>query len=157
MLNLTFRSPVGWLTIQQTGNAITKLWWGRGDTNQETPLLTDARRQLLEYFGGKRKQFELPTAPLGTRFQIQVWHFIAQIPYGRTQTYGDLARLIGTSPRPLGAACGANPIPLIIPCHRILGKTGKLVGYSGGLGTETKRFLLSLEERTNSSFEHPNN
>jgi methylated-DNA-[protein]-cysteine S-methyltransferase len=102
-------------------------------------------RQLGEYFAGERTSFDLPTRLAGNDFQHRVWERIAQIPYGRTTTYGEIARELGdaTLARPVGGAVGHNPLSVIIPCHRVIGGDGKLTGYAGGL--ERKRFLLELE------------
>jgi methylated-DNA-[protein]-cysteine S-methyltransferase len=104
-------------------------------------------RQLLEYFSGKRKTFDFPLAPKGTPFQLDVWNALLEIPYGDTVTYAELARRIGrpAAVRAVGAANGANPIPVIIPCHRVIGSNGTLTGYGGGI--ERKQWLLALEGR----------
>ena len=102
-------------------------------------------KQLDEYFDGKRQDFDLPLRPAGTEFQRQVWQALQQIPYGETWSYGKLAKHVGTpnAYRAVGAANGINPIPVIIPCHRVIGSNGKLTGFGGGL--EAKAFLLNLE------------
>jgi methylated-DNA-[protein]-cysteine S-methyltransferase len=109
------------------------------------PLLTETRRQLQEYFDGLRREFTLPLDPRGTDFQLRVWRALQSIPYGKTSSYGELARALGMphASRAVGAANGANPLPIVIPCHRVLGSTGKLVGYGGGL--PMKKRLLELE------------
>jgi methylated-DNA-[protein]-cysteine S-methyltransferase len=114
-------------------------------TAAETPLLCQARRELDEYFAGRRRVFTLPCAPQGSAFQRAVWQAIAQVPFGRTITYGELARRAGHagSPRAAGAATGRNPIGIVIPCHRIVGADGSLTGYAGGL--DRKTHLLGLE------------
>ena len=112
---------------------------------EPTPLLLEACRQLREYFAGQRRSFQLPLAPQGTPFQQQVWQALAEIPYGETRTYGEIAEAIGRkgASRAVGAANHRNPLPIFIPCHRVIGANGSLTGYAGGL--ETKRFLLALE------------
>ena len=107
------------------------------------PLL----QELDEYFAGKRRTFDLPLAPKGTPFQLAVWHALLEVPYGDTVTYAELARRIGkpNAVRAVGAANGANPIPVIIPCHRVIGSNGTLTGYGGGI--ERKQWLLALEGR----------
>lgn len=104
-------------------------------------------KQLDEYFDGSRQDFDLPLRPEGTEFQRRVWQALQQIPYGETRSYGELARYIGnpSASRAVGAANGINPIPVIIPCHRVIGSNGKLTGFGGGL--ETKAFLLNLEAK----------
>ena len=105
----------------------------------------DVARQLGEYLGGDRRVFELPLKVKGTEFDRRVWELIAGVPYGETTTYGDLARGLGagTDPRDVGAAVGRNPLCIVIPCHRVIGSTGKLTGYAGGL--DRKRTLLEIE------------
>ena len=108
-------------------------------------MLAEAARQLTEYFAGERREFALPLAPSGTPFRRRVWQAMQAIPYGQTRSYGDLARALDSAPRAVGGACGANPIPLVIPCHRVVGAGGALGGFSGGAGCDTKRQLLALE------------
>lgn len=119
----------------------------RGDDWVESghPLLDRARQQLDEYFAGERRRFDLPLAPQGTPFQRQVWETLATIGYGQTLSYGQLAARIGrpSASRAVGAANGRNPIPIVLPCHRVIGANGSLTGFGGGL--PTKQFLLRLE------------
>ena len=112
----------------------------------ETPVLKLARTQLNEYFDGARRVFDLPLAPQGTEFQRRVWNTLAGIRYGMTINYADLAHRIGrpTAVRAVGAANGRNPLPIVLPCHRVIGADGSLTGFAGGL--PTKQFLLRLEE-----------
>lgn len=145
MPQLAFNSPIGPLAIAEEDGLIVSLDWGWPAQNEETPLLLRACQQLEEYFDGKRPEFDLPLSPTGTAFQRRVWEALRGIPYGRTRTYGDLARELGTAPRALGGACGRNPIPILIPCHRVLASNNGLGGYSGLDGVETKEFLLRLE------------
>lgn len=142
---LAFNSPIGPLTVFEEDGAIVAVEWGWPPENEETPLLLAARDQLEAYFEGRRRDFDLPLAPRGTDFQRKVWRALAAIPAGQVKTYGQLAAELGTSPRALGGACGRNPIPVIVPCHRVLAADGGLGGYSGMDGTDTKRFLLTLE------------
>lgn len=109
------------------------------------PLLEAALRQLREYFDGRRRRFELPLAPVGTEFQRRVWFALGEIPYGATQSYSQLAVRLGrpTATRAVGAANGRNPLPIVLPCHRVIGANGSLTGFGGGL--PTKRYLLRLE------------
>lgn len=112
------------------------------------PTVDRAARELDEWFARERERFDLPLAPRGTAFQRRVWAALVAVPYGRTASYRDIAAAIGqpTATRAVGAANGRNPIPLIIPCHRVIGADGALVGYSGGGGIETKRHLLDFEQ-----------
>jgi methylated-DNA-[protein]-cysteine S-methyltransferase len=142
---LSLDSPLGRLTIFEQGGAITALVWGDKSSGPATPLLHDAKRQLLAYFAGKRQQFDLPLAPEGTADEQRVWAAMADIPYGETRSYGDIAKLTDVNPRAVGQACGRNPLPILLPCHRVTGADGALVGYSGSGGIETKRKLLLLE------------
>lgn len=145
---LTMMSPVGPLTIFESGGRITRLVWAtrqHSHNAKPTPVLEAARVQLAHYFDGRLTDFELPLAPEGSAFETAVWDEIAAIPFGRTETYGTLATRLGSAPRAVGRACGTNPIPIIIPCHRVLGAGGTLNGYSGQGGLATKSFLLRLE------------
>jgi len=145
MPQLAFNSPIGPLALFEADGAIVAVDWGFLPENDETPLLLKARDQLEEYFDGKRTGFDLPLAPHGTAFQQKVWAALSRIPFGQTKSYGELARELGTAARALGGACGRNPIPVIIPCHRVLGANGAMGGYSGIDGVETKEFLLRHE------------
>lgn len=116
------------------------------EDREETPLIKDAFRQLEEYFAGKRRVFDLPLAPQGTPFQQKVWHALQSIPYGETRTYKQIAEQVGNplGCRAVGMANNKNPIGIIIPCHRVIGANGKLVGYAGGLNLKSR--LLELEK-----------
>ena len=147
MPQLYLLTNLGDLTISENDGAIVALDWGRGRDQAETPLLRRARDQLQDYFDGKRLTFDLPLAPHGSAFQKRVWAALCAIPPGETRSYADIARAIGSAPRAVGGANGANPIPIVIPCHRVVAADGSLGGYSGGEGPATKRFLLDLESR----------
>ena len=147
-------SPVGDLLIAADEAAVTMIgfregrhpgrvaegWWRGG------PLVTEARRQLGEYFEGRRRGFDLPLAPSGTPFQLRAWKALQDIPYGATRSYGEQARAMGQprAVRAVGAANGRNPIAIVVPCHRVIGGNGGLTGYGGGL--DVKRFLIELEQ-----------
>src|SRR5579859_3471795 len=145
MPHITCPSPLGDLTIFAEDEAIIALDWGAADGAVETPLLKKAVEQLEEYFDGARKDFDLPLNPFGTSFQRKLWKALSDIPYGHTLTYGEMAHKIDSGPRAIGGACGRNPIPIIIPCHRVLASNGKMGGYSGLGDIDTKQFLLRLE------------
>ena len=147
MPQLSLHTPLGEITISEDGDAIVALDWGRGRDQEATPLLRRARDQLQAYFDGARLSFDLPLAPHGSAFQRRVWAALCAIPPGETRSYADIARAIGSAPRAVGGANGANPIPLFIPCHRVIAADGSLGGYSGGDGPATKRYLLDLESR----------
>lgn len=149
MPRLTFDTPFGPMTVEGE-DALTRLWLpgtrpdlsGQGE---ETPPLLRARDELLEYFSGRRHTFDLPLAPAGTDFLRSVWAVLAKIPYGETRTYGQVAAAVGRprALRAVGQANHVNPLPIFLPCHRVVGKDGALTGYAGGL--ELKRALLALE------------
>jgi methylated-DNA-[protein]-cysteine S-methyltransferase len=145
MPHLTCRSPLGDLTLFEEDCKIVSLDWGAVEGGEETPLLAEAVRQLDAYFDGELKDFDLPLDPHGTAFQKKLWKALQAIPYGETLTYGQLAAKIDSGPRAIGGACGRNPIPIIIPCHRVLASNGKMGGYSGLDGPDTKKILLRLE------------
>jgi methylated-DNA-[protein]-cysteine S-methyltransferase len=144
---------LGMVTVVREEEALTGLYfsrhWPRPDRTafgrRTDEGFEDIARQLGEYLGGDRRSFELPVKITGADFDRQVWELIAGVPYGETTTYGDLARSLGagTDPRDVGAAVGRNPLCIVIPCHRVIGSTGKLTGYAGGLGR--KRTLLEIE------------
>jgi len=138
-------SPVGDLTVSEADGTIVSLDWGWGAEQTPTPLLTKAIAQLQSYFDGDQTGFALPLIPHGTPFQQSVWSAMRAIPYGQTTSYGDIAHDIGSAARAIGRACGQNPLPILIPCHRVVGADGKLGGYSGNGGIETKTALLRLE------------
>src|SRR5947209_11322150 len=140
---LSLHTPIGGLTVSEEDGAIVAIDWGWGRDQTETPLLLRAREQLQAYFDGERVRFELPLAPQGTAYRRRVWDALCQIPPGQTRTYGDIARVVGGSARSVGQANGANPIPVIIPCHRVVASAGP-GGYSGGDGLPTKHFLFQL-------------
>lgn len=144
MPSAAIRTPLGALAIFEEEGAIVRLRWG-GGADDATPLLDAARAQLAEYFSGRRQNFDLPVEPRGGAFERAVWAELAKIPYGRTLTYGDLAARVGGVARAVGGACGANPIPIVIPCHRVLAAGGGMGGFSAPGGVETKRRLLELE------------
>ncbi|MCI5107739.1 MAG: methylated-DNA--[protein]-cysteine S-methyltransferase [Pseudomonadales bacterium] len=149
-------TPIGKLLLAGDGDKLTLLGFPGGsmarrhepDWKQDPAPFAEVRQQLEQYFAGQRQQFDLPLAPAGTEFQQRVWSALQEIPFGETWSYGELARHIGKpkASRAVGAANGLNPIPVIIPCHRVIGASGKLTGFGGGL--ETKRYLLDLESAT---------
>lgn len=143
MPELTIETPTGPLTITEVDGAITRVTWQEGGVD-DTPLLRNAARQLGEYFDGTRQGFDLPLNVVGSAFQRAACQAMADIPLGNTRTYGGIARDLGVPAQAMGQACGANPIPVIIPCHRVLGASG-LGGFSGGAGIETKVWLLRHE------------
>jgi methylated-DNA-[protein]-cysteine S-methyltransferase len=148
-------SPLGEITIFSDGTYITGIAFEferypidrTGAEPSNTAVLLDAERQLAEYFGGWRTSFDLPAKAPGTPFQRQVWAALQEIPYGHTMSYGELAQRLGNpkAVRAAGSANGHNPIAIVVPCHRVIGASGSLTGYGGGL--ERKKFLLELESK----------
>ncbi len=145
-------SPIGTLRLEADQNGICHLIFCHTYTeypeSPASPVLIEAKKQLNEYFAGKRKVFSLPLSFQGTAFQIQVWKALQRIPYGETWYYEQLAEAVGSprACRAVGMANHRNPLPILIPCHRVIGKNGSLTGYGGGLDIKEK--LLALEQRT---------
>ncbi len=144
MPQLSMHSPIGDLTITCEDGALVALDWGWARDQSSGDLLEQAKAQLVAYFDGRTKSFDLPLVPAGTHFQRRVWHLMESIPCGETRSYGAMAKDLNSAARAVGMACGANPIPVIIPCHRVLAANG-MGGYSGQGGLETKVALLRLE------------
>ena len=138
-------SPLGPLTISEEEGHIVRLGWDDARDDAPTHLLREAARQLGAYFAGELTRFDLPLKPEGSDFGKRVWQAMSAIPYGETATYGALAQELASSARAVGRACGANPIPVIVPCHRVVARGGGRGGYSGRGGLRTKEFLLELE------------
>ena len=148
-------SPVGPLLLTSDGERLTGIFFDYESVNVTAWVRSDdaapfgeTERQLGEYFAGARSDFDLPLAPSGTDFQRRVWTELTHIPYGVTISYGELARRVGNpnASRAVGLANGRNPIPIVVPCHRVIGANGTLTGYGGGL--ERKQLLLALESKT---------
>ncbi|MFV0512056.1 MAG: methylated-DNA--[protein]-cysteine S-methyltransferase [Jhaorihella sp.] len=138
----------GRLLITGTADALTRLTWAKNDEvapRAPTPLLREAAAQLAAYEAGRLNAFDLPLRLSGTAFQRAVCGAMLAIPFGQTRSYGQIAAGLGQSAQAVGRACGANPIAIIIPCHRVMGADGRLTGYSGGQGVETKVALLRHE------------
>lgn len=148
MTYYVFDTEIGKITIAEKKGAINIIAFGDKKLqyeNKKTPLLEKAYLQLKEYFEGKRKVFDLPLAPEGTPFQKRVWQALLEIPYGQTVCYGEIAERTGNkkASRAVGMANNRNPIAIVIPCHRVIGKNGSLTGYGGGLDIKEK--LLNIE------------
>lgn len=144
-------SPIGDLTVIADDGVVTGLYfpdhWGRPDPERgvrDDGVFTEVARQLDGYFAGRRTAFDLPLHADGDDFQQAVWAAVAAVPHGETTTYGELAAALGAQARDVGAAVGRNPLCVLVPCHRVVGRDGKLTGYAGGL--RRKRFLLDLED-----------
>ena len=155
---ILFDTPVGAIGLEEENGAIVRLLLPGAPAPRiachETPLLTEGKRQLLEYLAGVRRVFDLPLAPKGTEFYRSVWRALEEIPYGETRSYRDIAQAVGRpkAVRAVGQANHNNPIPIIIPCHRVVGANGSLTGYGGGL--DLKERLLRLEAGVVEGKEH---
>jgi methylated-DNA-[protein]-cysteine S-methyltransferase len=156
----TVETPIGPLTLHRGPRGLTGLDFpnrgpARGEAARDPDALADAAAQLDEYFAGRRTLFDLPLDLAGTPFQRRVWAALRQIPFGTTTTYTELARAVGRPDivRAVGAAVGRTPVPIIVPCHRVIGADGSLTGYGGGL--QRKRALLDLERRAASGIDPP--
>lgn len=148
--SLRIHSPIGPLRLKGAANSLVAIYFGDASPNakeisKKPPLLQEVQVQLKQYFSGERKTFDLPLAPAGTAFEKEVWQALRDIPFGQTITYLELAKKLGdpNKVRAVGRANGQNPLPVIIPCHRVIGSNNKLTGYSGGI--ERKRWLLQHE------------
>ncbi len=146
----TISTPIGLLVLESTGSALCAIRFSdkeEGNSTNPPEILQKAGQQLKEYFDGARQHFSLELSPKGTGFQKQVWEQVEKVPFGATSSYLDIALTLGgeTFTRAVGAANGKNPIPIIIPCHRVIGSNGKLTGYAGGL--ERKKWLLLHEKK----------
>ena len=147
MPQLSLHSPIGDITVSEEDGAIVAVDWGWGRDQAQTPLLVEARKQLHAYFDGELTRFDLLVRPAGTPYRQRVWQALSDIPYGATRSYAEIATVAGGSARSVGQANGCNPIPIVIPCHRVVASSN-LGGYSGGDGLATKQYLLALEVRT---------
>lgn len=141
----TYDTPIGLLSICANEEAILQVRFGEAECTKETPLIWEAHAQLTEYFDGYRKKFNLPLQVAGTEFQKKVWGALCKIPYGKTICYRELAKLVGNpkAARAVGMANNRNVLPILIPCHRVIGADGSLTGYAGGLSVKEK--LLAIE------------
>jgi methylated-DNA-[protein]-cysteine S-methyltransferase len=146
-----YETEIGKLAIADNGKAITELYFKNkidveGKNIEETELIKKAFNEFKEYLSGARKNFDIPLEPEGTEFQLKVWEALKSIPYGETCSYKDIAEKVGSPKayRAVGLANNKNPISIFIPCHRVIGSNGKLIGYGGGL--DVKEFLLKLEK-----------
>jgi methylated-DNA-[protein]-cysteine S-methyltransferase len=146
LAQMTVKTPVGPVVVRERDGAIVSVEIdARAPREDATPLLSTAAQQLDAFFYCNLKEFDLPLAPVGSDFQQRVWQAMREIPFGHVRTYGEIARRVGGTARAVGGACGSNPIPIIIPCHRVVAGAGHLGGFSSRGGVETKRALLELE------------
>ncbi|WP_299321579.1 methylated-DNA--[protein]-cysteine S-methyltransferase [Parasphingopyxis sp.] len=143
-------SPIGAISISASGDALVSVDMLGASAKPDTsdhPLLREARKQIDAYFAGALRQFDLPLEPASTARGNELRQAVMAIPYGETQSYGEVARRTGSGPRAIGRVCSHNPLPLIVPCHRVVAAGGKIGYYSGGDGIPTKRFLLTHENK----------
>ncbi len=147
MPHLSFHSSIGDLTVSEESGTLVAVDWGWGRDQESSPLVEEARIQIEAYLDGDLTAFDLPLNPAGTAFQRRVWTAMQKIPFGAVETYGGLAKQVSSAARAVGKACGANPLPIVIPCHRVVAAGGGLGGYSGDGGLATKRALLTIEGR----------
>ncbi len=156
----TVTTPIGDLRVVASDDGIREIWMPlpaaravpiQAPENSDHPILTEARRQIDEYFRGDRRTFDLPLDVAGTAFQLEVWKALVDIPYGATESYGRLAERVGRprAARAVGGANGRNPVPLVVPCHRVIGADGTMVGYAGPSedGIAIKRWLIRYESQ----------
>ena len=145
MSTVTVVTQFGQIGITEEDGAIVRVFWGGAEDGPATPLLREAVAQVRAYDNGQLRTFDLPLRVKGSAFQRAVCDAMLAIPFGDTRTYGEIAKMLGYSAQAVGGACGGNPIPIIIPCHRVMGADGRLTGFSGAGGVETKVALLRHE------------
>ena len=149
MSSYVFKSIIGNIELVSSTNRIIAVHRTRKKPNKtEDKLLKRSALQIKMYLARKRRSLNFPTRQMGTKFQNRVWNYLRRIPYGRTTTYGDIARKLRTSPRAVGGALGRNNLMMTVPCHRVVGSDGKLTGFTSVGGLSTKRNLLNIEQKT---------
>ena len=149
MSSYVFKSIIGNIELVSSKNRIIAVHRTRKKTNKtDNKLLKRSALQIKMYLARKRRSLNFPTRQMGTKFQNRVWNYLRRIPYGRTTTYGDIARKLRTSPRAVGGALGRNNLMMTVPCHRVVGSDGKLTGFTSVGGLSTKRNLLNIEKKT---------
>ena len=143
---LSFNSSIGWITISEEKNLVTSVKFGKNKNKGKSIVLLRLKKQILEFIKGKRKKFSIKLQIRGSSLQKKIWKQLSSIRYGKTKTYGEIARVLRTSPRYVGNVCGQNNHLLIIPCHRVVRSDGTLGGFSGLGGIKLKQKLLKLEQ-----------
>ena len=146
MNTLSFNSSIGWIAISEENNLITSIKFGKKKNRGKSQVLTKFKKQILEFIVGKRTQFSIKLHLEGSILQKKIWKQLSKIDYGATKTYGDIARVLQTSPRYVGNVCGQNNHLIVIPCHRVIRSDGTLGGFSGLGGTKLKQKILNLEK-----------
>ena len=145
MNKLSFKTSIGWISLSEKNNLITSVKFGKEKNKGKNVILDKLKKQIIEYTKGKRKKFSIKLNIKGTILQKKIWKQLINIKYGSTKTYGDIAKILNTSPRYVGNVCGQNNHLLIIPCHRVVRSDGSLGGFSGLGGVKLKKKLLKLE------------
>ena len=145
MNKLTFKTSIGWISLSEKNNLITSVKFGKEKNKGKNIILDKLKKQIIEFTKGKRKKFSVKLNIKGTILQKKIWEQLIKIKYGSTKTYGDIAKILNTSPRYVGNVCGQNNHLLIIPCHRVVRSDGSLGGFSGLGGVKLKKKLLELE------------
>ena len=145
MNNLSFKTSIGWISLSEKNNLITSVKFGKEKNKGKNAILYKLKKQIIEFTKGKRKKFSIKLNIEGTILQKKIWKQLIKIKYGSTKTYGDIAKILHTSPRYVGNVCGQNNHLLIIPCHRVVRSDGSLGGFSGLGGVKLKKKLLELE------------
>ena len=146
MNTLSFNSSIGWIAISEENNLITSIKFGKKKNRGKSQVLTKSKKQILEFIIGKRTQFSIKLHLKGSILQKKIWKQLSKIHYGTTKTYGDIARVLQTSPRYVGNVCGQNNHLIVIPCHRVIRSDGTLGGFSGLGGIKLKQKILNLEK-----------
>ena len=146
MNTLSFNSSIGWINISEENNLITSIKFGKKKNRGKSQVLTKLKKQILEFIIGKRTQFSIKLHLEGSILQKKIWKQLSKIDYGTTKTYGDIARVLQTSPRYVGNVCGQNNHLIVIPCHRVIRSDGTLGGFSGLGGIKLKQKILNLEK-----------
>ena len=147
MNTLSFNSSIGWIAISEENNLITSIKFGKKKNRGKSQVLTKLKKQILEFIIGKRTQFSIKLHLEGSILQKKIWKQLSEIGYGTTKTYGEIAKVLHTSPRYVGNVCGQNNHLLVIPCHRVIRTDGTLGGFSGLGGIKLKQKLLKLEQK----------
>ena len=143
---LSFSSSIGWITISEEKDLITSIKFGKNKNKGKNIVLIKLKKQILEFIKGKRKKFSIKLHISGSSLQKKIWKQLSNIKYGNTKTYGEIARVLGTSPRYVGNVCGQNNHLIVIPCHRVIRSDGALGGFSGLGGIKLKQKILNLEK-----------
>ena len=143
---LSFNSSIGWITISEEKDLVTSIMFGKNKNKAKNIVLIKLKKQVLEFIKGKRKKFSIKLHITGSSLQKKIWKQLSNIRYGNTKTYGEIAEVLGTSPRYVGNVCGQNNHLLVIPCHRVIRSDGRLGGFSGLGGIKLKQKLIKIEQ-----------